>query len=221
MYPFLRIPELIVTSPLRRCLQTALRLRETLISSRKAPESIRIVANPDLQETSTWLCDTGSPLDVLRENFPSVEFPDQLFPDVYPRLAHVKPEKKGTIYDDSPHLLAARGERVRKYLQDLRESEIIVITHGIFAHYLINFWESEPGRSFSGSIPFMRGFAQPYIMSEDASIDAMFTPFMRYMGPWCSEEGDRRDNEPEVYAYMRRDCGVFTDIRIANAIGKA
>ena len=216
MYPFLRKPEIIVTSHLRRCLQTAIRIRETLNSS----ESVRIIANPDLQEISNRPCDTGSPLDVLRKEFPSVEFSDELFPDSYPRLAHIRAEKKGPIYDDESHILAARAERFRKYLQGMREAEIIVITHACFAHYLINFWGGEPGYSLSGTIDFMHGHAQPYLMPEDTSSDAELTPFMRYIGPWYSNEGELRDREPQVYADMQRDCGIFTDKKMANAIGK-
>ena len=156
----------------------------------------------------------------LRDEFPNVDFLDRLFPDSISRPAHIRPEKKGTIYDNKPDLLAARAERFRKYLQSVRETEIVVITHALFAHYLMNFWEAEPGHSFSGTIDFMHGDAQPYVMSEDKSLGAELTPFVHYFGPWYSNEGHLTDREPKVYAYMTKDCGIFTDKKIAKAIGK-
>ena len=220
VYPFLRKPEIIVTSHLRRSLQTALIVRDSLYSSGIITKTIRIVANPDLQGESIWPSDTGSPLEILRKQFPTVEFPDELFPDIYPRQANIRPEKKGTIYDDEPDLLATRAKRFRNYLQGVSEQEVIVVTHGSFARYLINFWEGEPGRSFCGSIELMHGNAQPYIMPQDPSSNAELTPFVPYLGTTFSNEGELKDCDPYVYAYMPRDCGIFTDEKIANAIGR-
>ena len=42
----------------------------------------------------------GLHLDVLREEFPTVSFPDALFPPEYPRDANVEPDKSDSISDD-------------------------------------------------------------------------------------------------------------------------
>lgn len=216
VYPFLRAPQIIITSHLRRCLQTALRIRETLPNS---GNSIRIVAHPDLQEVSIQLCDTGSPLDVLREEYPSIDFPDELFPVDYPRLRHVKPVKKNTPYDNEPPLLDVRAKRFREYLSEsVQEQEIIIITHGKFVHYLFNCWSGEPGRSHSGCIPLDYGRALPCIIPDVPSPELELNPFMDYFGPWYLAEGDIIDRDPNVYAYGQRDCGIFTDDEVRNAV---
>src|SRR5438046_6571336 len=114
----------------------ALKIKSHLDEARPDLGRIRIVAHPDLQEVSVRPCDTGSPLDVLRAEFPSIEFPDSVFPEIYPRSAEVRVVKWDTIFDDTPTLLAARAERIREYIKNvLVETEIIVISHGSFLHF--------------------------------------------------------------------------------------
>ena len=217
MYPFLREPKVIVTSHLRRCLQTAVYISESLKS---ATENFRIIANPDLQDVSVQLCDTGSPLDVLREEFPAIEFRDDLFPDNYPRLRHIKPEKKGTEFNDEPHLLAKRADRVRRFLsENLAEKEIIVITHWAFGHYLFNRWSGEPGKSYSGLFSLQQGQAHPCILPETPTAELKLSPLVGYDGPLYSGKGELEDWEPDVYAYRERDCGIFTNSKIRDAVG--
>ena len=134
-----------MSSPLRRCLQTTTIAFTTVIESGE----VRAVAHPDLQEVSTWPCDSGTPLDVLREEFPLIQFRDELFPDVWPRSPEIMPVKENTIYDDVPALLAKRAERMRLWLKHQDEGEIVVVTHGSFAHFLFNNWLAEPGNSLS------------------------------------------------------------------------
>jgi len=219
VYPFLRNPQVIVASHLRRSLQTACCIAEALQSSGKAAKGVCIIANPDFQEVSLELCNTGTPLDVLCEEFPSIEFRPDLFPDDYPRLRHVRVEKKAE-FSDEPHLLAERAERARKFLrEDLVEKEIIVITHGSFAHYLFNYWSGDPGKSYSALFPLGRGRVQPSIMPEAPSSEDKLIPFLRYAGPFYSRRGELQDFEPDVYASGERDCGIFTDAKIRDAVG--
>src|SRR5580692_10537255 len=63
-------PTLVVTSPLRRCLQTTQLAFGPMIRSGE----LRAIAHPGLQEVSNHPCDTGTPLDVLRNEFPDIEF---------------------------------------------------------------------------------------------------------------------------------------------------
>src|SRR3981189_2154647 len=104
LYRHLRSPSIVVTSPLRRCLQTAV----YAFGEQAKTGTIRIIAHPDLQEVSNCPCDTGTPLDLLRNEFPVVEFPDEIFPAVWPRSAEARPVKRGTIYADKPKLLDNR-----------------------------------------------------------------------------------------------------------------
>ena len=104
-------PTLIVSSPLRRCLQTTNIAFSPMIRS----SEVRALAHPGLQEVSNDPCDTGTPLDLLREEFPDIQFPDELFPRHYwPRKRSVPLRKPGTIYDDDPELLLERAADFRK-----------------------------------------------------------------------------------------------------------
>src|SRR6202022_4107669 len=92
LYFNFRKPTLIVTSPLRRCLQTVVHAFSQLIKS----GDVRAIANPDLMEVSTAPCDTGTPLDRLQEEFPQIQFPDELFPDICPQSGDPAPAKENT-----------------------------------------------------------------------------------------------------------------------------
>lgn len=63
-FPHHATVELLVSSPLRRTLHTTLLSFKT-----ETDKGIKIIALPDLQETSNLPCDTGSPLAELREDF--------------------------------------------------------------------------------------------------------------------------------------------------------
>ena len=191
-----------------------------MIESGKAAETVRIIAHPDLQEVSIKLCDTGSPLDVLREEFPSVEFLDDNFPAEYPRSAHIKPIKFGTIYGDKSELLAARAQRFLEYLKEgLSETEILVVTHGSFAHFLFNQWDGEPGETISIASQLHYGQAKfatipgPGLPGHDLKV------FKRYAGPGYPVSFDFLDFSPEVCDRGARDCGIFTPDEVRYAEG--
>ena len=175
----------------------------------------RIIAHPDLQEVSNAPCDTGSPLDVLRQEFPSVEFPDDNFPPEYPRSAEIKPIKRNTEYDDVAPLLASRAARFRKYLKEgLRETEILVVTHGSFAHFLFNQWEGEPGKSGSCSRQLHHGHVSFTTLPGPSLPGDDMTVFRRWIGPGYPISFDFLDYSPEVANQGVRDCGIFTKDKV-------
>jgi broad specificity phosphatase PhoE len=100
---------LLVTSPLRRTIQTG------LLAFNRNP-----LPHPGFQENSAKPCDTGSPLSILRPEFPELDF-------------HLVSEgwdsKRGEWAPDEMSL-AKRAAMMRKWLKDHHENEIIVITHG-------------------------------------------------------------------------------------------
>jgi broad specificity phosphatase PhoE len=217
-YHHLRNVQVIVSSHLRRCIQTSLNVLSVLIESGKAAETTRIIAHPDLQEVSIKLCDTGSPLDVLRQEFPTVDFLDDNFPTDYPRLAHIKPEKLRTIYDDKSELLAARAERFRRYLKEgLSETEILVVTHGSFAHFLFDQWAGEPGESGSISQQLHHGQVNFVTMPGPELAGHDLKVFRRWVGPGYPITFDFLDLSPRVCDHGTRDCGIFTPDKVRNA----
>ena len=217
-YPHLRDPRIILTSHLRRTLQMAVEIQSCL--EERCPDlgRIPIFAHPDLQEVSNHPCDTGTPLDVLRQEFPHVEFPDTVFPDEYPRAAHIKPVKYNTVFDDDPHLLAARARRIREYLKyQLDETEIILVSHGSFVHLLLNRWAGRPGASRTHSPQFQVGEAKPYTIPGKTLRGLQFEKLVDYDGPFYPSEYSTQDSSAEVELYGVRDCGIFTHDSVRHA----
>jgi len=210
LYRHLRAPNLVVTSPLRRCLQTAM----YAFGSQANSGTIQIIAHPDLQEVSNRPCDTGTPLDLLRTEFPMIEFPEELFPDCWPRSADEMPKKEDTIYDDKPELLYARSVRIKQWIKDADAEEIVVVTHGSFAHFLVNDWAGAPGASMSVAFQLANGVARTLTMPGKTLPGIEFGAFATGVGPSYSVLSIREDDLPRVYRYGKRDAGVFTDQRL-------
>jgi broad specificity phosphatase PhoE len=137
--PHLLSITLIVASPIKRTLYTALYTFATLL---KQNPSMRIIALPDLQETSALPCDTGSDIPDLIE-----EFEGQ--PVDFSLLFEGWNEKSKAPYAPIPGLILARAGRVRKWLSEREEKEIAVVTHGGLLHFLTGDWSDHeifPGR---------------------------------------------------------------------------
>ena len=200
-------PTLILSSPLRRCLQTTTIAFGPMIRSGE----LRALAHPGLQEVSNDACDTGTPLDVLREEFPDIQFPDEVFPqDAWPRNRINQLQKSGTIYADEPELLLQRAVEFREWVRrEVEDIEIIVVTHGGFVHFFYDQWQGEPGESGSGGHQLHNAGALPMILQGPRHENERFircplgiTPGPSYL------ELDREDASD--LADVPRDCGIFT-----------
>ncbi|RDW57853.1 phosphoglycerate mutase family protein [Aspergillus mulundensis] len=133
---------LVVASPLRRTIQTALLgFQDTLDTSYYAAGTggvrggAKFHLEADLQAHSDRNCDTGSTELVLRAEFPQLPWDtfglDPLFP------------KKDGLYAPDMESLRRRGLRVQRYLAEIfRELEntdrrdIVVVVHGGFMRFL-------------------------------------------------------------------------------------
>jgi len=102
---------LIVVSPLKRCLETARLLFESMHSIR-AP----IIAHSDIQETSESPCDTGHPPISLSVEFPEIDF-DQVPANWF---------DKGVKGND---LASIRLQRFQNWLAARPEKNILIIAH--------------------------------------------------------------------------------------------
>lgn len=100
---------LLVSSPLRRTIQTA------LLAFHRNP-----LLHPGFQENSSKPCDTGSPASALKKEFPELDF--TLVVDGWD-------SKQGEWAPDEASL-ARRAAKMRKWLKEREENEIIVVTHG-------------------------------------------------------------------------------------------
>jgi len=125
--------QLIVVSPLRRTLQTALGL------CRGTPDSdFKLLAHPDIQECMQVPSDTGRPLQDLQQEFGSdIDFsmleqsPDTWFEKPSPMTKDDLPDPDGQA------ALAARCSRFTEWLAARPEDRIIVVAHHtLFSHLL-------------------------------------------------------------------------------------
>ncbi|KAJ8096501.1 histidine phosphatase superfamily [Lipomyces tetrasporus] len=130
---------LIVTSPLRRTIQTTLLAFANVLDERYFDQGsgkgvaggAELVLDPGLQERSALPCDTGSDPRVLEATFPSLDFSG---------LGAGWQVKEG-LY--SPDAVEDRARNVRQYLADNIEAlkdrnrrDIVVVTHGVFMKVL-------------------------------------------------------------------------------------
>lgn len=119
--------DLLVCSPLRRTIQTTLLSFEAEIS-----RNVRVIALPELQETSALPCDTGSSLTILKEEVKDKPVDLCLVTDDWD-------SKKGK-WAPEQEAIEARCREARKWLKARDEKEIVAVTHGGLLHYLTEDW---------------------------------------------------------------------------------
>ena len=127
--PSLSSIDLIVASPIKRTLYTALLTFRPLLEQHK---NLKIIALPWLQEVSDLPCDTGSPLEELQREFS----------DHPVDLSLVTPgwhEKTG-IYAPTAENIIARARAARRFLLAREERTVAVVTHGGILHYMTEDW---------------------------------------------------------------------------------
>ncbi|KAB8293944.1 hypothetical protein EYC80_009417 [Monilinia laxa] len=126
----------IVASPLRRTLYTALYSFPTFTS-----HGAKIIALPEIQETSSLPCDTGSAPAALAAEFAGT---------VDLRLVGEGWNSKVGRWESSAPAIEARAREARLWLRELAvaaewESQadvnIVVVSHGNLLHYVTDDWE--------------------------------------------------------------------------------
>ena len=112
--------DLIVSSPIRRTLYTALLSFEDDIKTKQ----LTIIALPDLQETSDLPCDTGSSPSHLANEFASYQID----------FTHVQPgwNVKTGKWGPDKEAITKRAQDAREWLAKRPEKEIVVVTHGSY-----------------------------------------------------------------------------------------
>ncbi|KAG0649486.1 hypothetical protein D0Z07_4082 [Hyphodiscus hymeniophilus] len=123
-FPYIAQTTHLYASPLRRTLQTTM-----LAFKLEMASGLRVVALPDAQEATDAPSDTGSDITVLRN-----EFGDAVS---YEHVGGAWYEKTGGNATDVSSL-HHRAKRLRVWLRSQAPDggQIVVVTHGIFAHYL-------------------------------------------------------------------------------------
>lgn len=127
IFPYHNKIELLVSSPLVRCLQTTIISFDMEISSGQV-----ILAHPDAQETLNVPCDTGkNPEDLMK--FLSGKPVDL-------SLVHDGWNSKEGRYSESVDAVANRAKDLRQWLRDRPEKHIVLVTHGGFLHWFTEEW---------------------------------------------------------------------------------
>jgi broad specificity phosphatase PhoE len=118
--------DLIVASPLKRTIYTALISFRDII----ARKNLQVIAMPEVQETSDIPCDTGSDIKELEKEFAGqpVDF----------SMVAARPDWNSKQGDWAPWTdpLNVRATKARQWLAARKETNIVVVTHGGFLHYL-------------------------------------------------------------------------------------
>ncbi|KAL4989973.1 histidine phosphatase superfamily [Aspergillus falconensis] len=124
--------DLVVASPLRRTMYTALQSFEPVF---KANPDMKLILLPDIQETSDVACDTGSDPSALRK-----EIEDKGLP-VDASLVHEGWNVKTGRYAPTNAAVGARARDARRWLKARPEKEIVMVSHGGVLHYFTEDWE--------------------------------------------------------------------------------
>jgi len=136
VFPALSSVGVIVSSPLRRTIETTLAGFRDIIEGGGA----KLILDPDLQERSELPCDTGSSVGELTERFPGLDFSELERGDGDGWFA-----KKGR-YTGDDDAVTARAADVRKRLWGIvnglerseadEKKDVVVVTHGVFMKFL-------------------------------------------------------------------------------------
>ncbi|KAI0508334.1 histidine phosphatase superfamily [Xylaria bambusicola] len=160
-YPFMHKISHIVSSPMRRCIRTALIGFEYNLLQGK-----RVILLPELQETGANPSDIGQPPEALEAVYSPLIDTDLLERNWYDK-------GQGSKYAPDVGLVEKRARKARTILRDLAASgpddaRIIVITHGGFAHFLTEDYSGLSERYFTayGNLT-IRGFEFVDLLGED------------------------------------------------------
>lgn len=143
-FPYKPLVTHIVSSPLRRALYTALESFSSLIEDQKR---LKVIALPEIQETSDLPCCTGSALELLQEEFGQGRWKDAVDLDLV--KAGWNDKSMNTEWAPAKQAVEKRSHKARLYLRDLakeyesktgEEAHIVVVTHGGLLHFLTEEW---------------------------------------------------------------------------------
>jgi broad specificity phosphatase PhoE len=139
----------LVSSPLRRTLYTALLSFPSYLQHHK-----KVIALPELQETSDLPCDIGSSHAALSKEFSEGRFAGCVDLGLVTEDWNSKEGK----WSPASSAIDRRALDARRWLRDLGKGEaekdvdvdIVVVTHGGFLHYLTEDWEGAERGTGSG-----------------------------------------------------------------------
>ncbi|KAA8909674.1 histidine phosphatase superfamily [Sphaerosporella brunnea] len=127
--------DLLVTSPLKRTIQTTILGFPDPIAA-----GVPVLALAELQETSEMPCDTGSDVSILQAD-PMLKATSK-GAKVHVDFSRIPPDwpSKTGFWSPEPDALRERARAVRKWLAERDEDHVVCVLHGGFLHYLTEDW---------------------------------------------------------------------------------
>ena len=126
-FPYHKSVNLLVASPLRRTIYTAL-----LAFEPEVQKGMKVIALPEAQETSDLPCDTGSDPEKLQKEMQNKQVDLSLVIDGWN-------SNVGKFAPDAASI-ERRASETRQWLKTRPEKEIVLVTHGGFLHYFTGDW---------------------------------------------------------------------------------
>ncbi|TGZ79552.1 phosphoglycerate mutase-like protein [Ascodesmis nigricans] len=141
-------PTIIFTSPLKRTIQTSLLGLQPWLQPDDNLTPPRLIALPELQETSKMPCDTGSDVEELEGIWGEMVEWGALKGEMGEGLGERETwRKKEGVWAPEPEKLKRRAKWVRAFLKKVAEEEgvehIVCVLHGGFLHYLTEDWSGQ------------------------------------------------------------------------------
>lgn len=124
--------ELVVASPLKRTIYTALLSFGPVIKQK----GLKILLLPELQETSDLPCDTGSSLEEIEKEFAGQPIDTSLMR----KLENADWNSKKGRWAPNSTAIEDRARDAREFLYGRDEKEVVMVTHGGFLHYFTQDW---------------------------------------------------------------------------------
>ncbi|KAG8532809.1 uncharacterized protein KY384_002687 [Bacidia gigantensis] len=119
--------DLIVCSPLRRTIYTAL-----LGFKQDIDRCGKVIALPEAQETANVPCDTGSDLSALRKEMADKPVDLSLVMEGW--------NSKTDRWSPTATAIEKRAREARQWLKARPEKQIVLVTHGGFVHFFTEDW---------------------------------------------------------------------------------
>ena len=171
--------ELIVTSPLTRCIQTTLLTMDPVIATRDVP----IVAHENIRETVNFNCDRRRHLSEVAQDFPQINFGhmihdhDAIWESYQERLGS---HEEFLDHRESAelHVVADRGRDFLQWLAQQDQDHVVICSHCAYSRCLLNFGhEGKPPTSVEQAL-------------DTRGPDAIDVPVVRY----CGDQDDFEDS---------------------------
>ncbi|GAA5988885.1 hypothetical protein JCM11641_002110 [Rhodosporidiobolus odoratus] len=180
---FQKDAELLVTSPLKRPMQTMI-IGYAPLRERLEKEGKPVVVMPELQEVNALPCDTGSPEASLSSDpeFTGLDFSPLSASE---KVWDVEWTSKQGIYD--PERAQERCKWVRNWLRDRKEKKIVVVAHGDVLRCITD--------GYRATTPWANAEVRAYTFQSADDSDAVVVPIKE-----VAKEGEEEPTSGDIAA---------------------